>query len=292
MATENGILLFAYNNESIKYTELAKLCTLLVKKHLPHCGVTLVTDKNIDEGHPFDDVIIVEAGDSGHRTFRIPNGKTEEVTWHNKTRPHAYDLTPYEKTLLLDVDYLMFNNSLQWLFESDQELICHNNVYDITGKNSFIDDKLLHWSSTPMLWATVLYFTKNNTAKEFFNLVKLVRDNYQYYYNLYNFRSGPYRNDYAISIAYNLLNCNSYFQSPLFTLPSESTLTRVKPDTSVIYEYENKNKIEVSYITNTNIHIMNKHSIINCAKEILDYVFQPVISNQKTHVTYEKNQGT
>ena len=275
MPTENGVLLFAYDNETIKYTELAKLCALLVRKHLK-IGVTLITDTPI-EG-PFDDVIIVEAGNSGKRTFRNPNGETEELTWHNKTRPLAYDLSPYEKTLLLDVDYLMFNNSLQWLFDSKQELICHKNVYDVTDKNSFIDDKLLHWSSVPMLWATVLYFTRNDTAKEFFNLVKLIQDNYQYYYNLYNFKMGPYRNDYAISIAYNLLSIENYFHDPLFTLPSQYTISEVREDGTIIYEFDGRNKTEVSYINNTNLHVMNKHSILEHINEILRYATQPILT--------------
>lgn len=275
MPTENGVLLFAYNNESIKYTELAKLCALLVRKHLK-IGVTLVTDTPI-EG-PFDDVIIVEAGNSGKRTFRNPNGESEELTWHNKTRPLAYELSPYKKTLLLDVDYLMFNNSLQWLFDSKQELICHNNVFDITDKNSFIDDKLLHWSSIPMLWATVLYFTRNDTAGEFFKLVNLIQDNYQYYYNLYNFKSGPYRNDYAISIAYNLLSIENYFHDPLFTLPSQYTISEVREDGTIIYEFDGRNKTEVSYINNTNLHVMNKHSILEHTNEILRYATQPILT--------------
>ena len=281
MPTENGVLLFAYDNESIKYTELAKLCALLVRKHLPNTGVTLVTDNSIDG--PFDDVIIVEPGNSNRRTFRIPNGETEEVTWHNKTRPQAYDLTPYDKTLLLDVDYLMFNNSLQWLFQSDKELLCHNTVYDITGKESLIDEKMLHWSSIPMLWATVIYFTKNDTAREFFNLVKLVQDNYQYYYNLYNFKSGPYRNDYAISIAYNLLSLEHYIIDPLFTLPSQFTLEDVREDGTLVHNADG----EIAYIKNTNVHIMNKHSIIEHIDEILRYATQPTL----LHTTYEANQG-
>ena len=281
MPTENGVLLFAYDNESIKYTELAKLCALLVRRHLPNTGVTLVTDNSIDG--PFDDVILVETGNSGRRTFRNPNGETEEVTWHNKTRPQAYDLTPYDKTLLLDVDYLMFNNSLQWLFQSDKELLCHNTVYDITGKESLIDEKMLHWSSIPMLWATVLYFTKNDTAREFFNLVKLVQDNYQYYYNLYNFKSGPYRNDYAISIAYNLLSLEHYIIDPLFTLPSQFTLEDVREDGTLVHNADG----EVSYIRNTNVHVMNKHSIIEHIDEILRYATQPTL----VHTTYEANQG-
>ena len=280
MPTENGVLLFAYDNESIKYTELAKLCALLVRRHLPNTGVTLVTDNSIDG--PFDDVILVETGNSGRRTFRNPNGETEEVTWHNKTRPQAYDLTPYDKTLLLDVDYLMFNNSLQWLFQSDKELLCHNTDYDITGKESLIDEKMLHWSSIPMLWATVIYFTKNDTAQEFFNLVKLVQDNYQYYYNLYNFKSGPYRNDYAISIAYNLLSLEHYIIDPLFTLPSQFTLEDVREDGTLVHNADG----EVSYIRNTNVHVMNKHSIIEHIDEILRYATQPLV-----HTTYEANQG-
>ena len=281
MPTENGVLLFAYDNESIKYTELAKLCALLVRRHLPNTGVTLVTDNSIDG--PFDDVIIVEPGNSNRRTFRIPNGETEEVTWHNKTRPQASDLTPYDKTLLLDVDYLMFNNSLQWLFQSDKELLCHNTVYDITGKESLIDEKMLHWSSIPMLWATVIYFTKNDTAREFFNLVKLVQDNYQYYYNLYNFKSGPYRNDYAISIAYNLLSLEHYIIDPLFTLPSQFTLENVREDGTLVHNADG----EISYIRNTNVHVMNKHSIIEHIDEILRYATQPTL----VHTTYEANQG-
>ena len=281
MPTENGVLLFAYDNESIKYTELAKLCALLVRRHLPNTGVTLVTDNSIDG--PFDDVILVETGNSGRRTFRNPNGETEEVTWHNKTRPQAYDLTPYDKTLLLDVDYLMFNNSLQWLFQSDKELLCHNTVYDITGKESLIDEKMLHWSSIPMLWATVIYFTKNDTARELFNLVKLVQDNYQYYYNLYNFKSGPYRNDYAISIAYNLLSLEHYIIDPLFTLPSQFTLEDVREDGTLVHNADG----EVSYIRNTNVHVMNKHSIIEHIDEILRYATQPTL----VHTTYEANQG-
>ena len=281
MPTENGVLLFAYDNESIKYTELAKLCALLVRRHLPNTGVTLVTDNSIDG--PFDDVILVETGNSGRRTFRNPNGETEEVTWHNKTRPQAYDLTPYDKTLLLDVDYLMFNNSLQWLFQSDKELLCHNTVYDITGKESLIDEKMLHWSSIPMLLATVIYFTKNDTAREFFNLVKLVQDNYQYYYNLYNFKSGPYRNDYAISIAYNLLSLEHYIIDPLFTLPSQFTLEDVREDGTLVHNADG----EVSYIRNTNVHVMNKHSIIEHIDEILRYATQPTL----VHTTYEANQG-
>ncbi len=277
MPDEKGVLLFAYDNESISYTNLAIICALLVRKHLPGTGIALVTNNPVDG--PFDDIIHVDAGNSGRRTFRNPGGELEELTWHNKTRPLAYDLSPFQKTLLLDVDYLMFNNSLQGIFQTQEELVCHKDVFDITGMNSFIDDKLLHWSSIPMLWATVLYFTKGETAKAFFDLMKMIQENYMYYYNLYNFKKGPYRNDYAISIAYNLLSLEGYFDNSLLTLPSQHTLTDVREDGTVVYEFDNN----VSTAKNANLHIMNKHSILENANNIIRYATQPTL----IHTTHE-----
>ena len=168
---------------------------------------------------------------------------------------------------------------MQGIFQTQEELVCHKDVFDITGMNSFIDDKLLHWSSIPMLWATVLYFTKGETAKAFFDLMKMIQENYMYYYNLYNFKKGPYRNDYAISIAYNLLSLEGYFDNSLLTLPSQHTLTDVREDGTVVYEFDNN----VSTAKNANLHIMNKHSILENANNIIRYATQPTL----IHTTHE-----
>ena len=137
-----------------------------------------------------------------------------------------------------------------------------------------------------MLWATVLYFTKNDTAREFFNLVKLVQDNYQYYYNLYNFKMGPYRNDYAISIAYNLLNLEHYLLDPLFTLPSQYSIDTVREDGVVTYMFDDK----VSYVKNTNIHVMNKHSILEHIDEILIYATQPIVTQISSTGEWQRHE--
>ena len=44
---------------------------------------------------------------------------------------------------------------------------------------------------------------------------------------------------------------------------------------------------EIAYIKNTNVHVMNKHSIIEHIDEILRYATQPTL----VHTTYEANQG-
>ena len=84
MPDEKGVLLFAYDNESISYTNLAIICALLVRKHLPGTGIALVTNNPVDG--PFDHIIHVDAGNSGRRTFRNPGGdrkNTSELQSHS-----------------------------------------------------------------------------------------------------------------------------------------------------------------------------------------------------------------
>ncbi len=38
--------------------------------------------------------------------------KRQNEQWHNLDRCHAYDLSPYDTTLLMDIDYLPFTDNL------------------------------------------------------------------------------------------------------------------------------------------------------------------------------------
>ena len=88
-----GALLLATPHDTIDYIGFAKLAAKLIEKHL---GI----DTHIHVG---------EAKPGNVRAFRWHTGDTERVQWHNSDRPLAYDLSPYEETLLIDVDYLTFN---------------------------------------------------------------------------------------------------------------------------------------------------------------------------------------
>ena len=107
----SGILLFAYNNSHIDYAKHAIFCAKNVKKFL-NLPVSLVTDsksylqrqykKHVDV---FDSII--DDKTSTEQTKKFYNGQQyKKLTWNNYSRPNAYDLTPYEKTIAVSYTHL------------------------------------------------------------------------------------------------------------------------------------------------------------------------------------------
>ena len=85
--------------------------------------------------------------------------------WHNLDRCHAYDLSPYDTTLLMDIDYLPFTNNLLEYFNVDEDFLIHDKIHDLTntGVYNFRNNSII-----PMLWATVIIFKKTDRAKNIF----------------------------------------------------------------------------------------------------------------------------
>ena len=108
----NGILFYAYNNEYINYAEIANINAMLIKKHMAINSISVITDdataSQLDHSL-FEHIIIKNSKGATKRTFIYSDHK-ETVTWKNITRDTAYELSPYDNTVLLDVDYLIFNN--------------------------------------------------------------------------------------------------------------------------------------------------------------------------------------
>ena len=79
--------------------------------HFLNLPVTLVTDEAScasSTGYTFDKVVKVEPDKNNNRDWGI---------WINKGRYQAYDLSPYDETLLLDVDYMVNSDKLSKCFE-------------------------------------------------------------------------------------------------------------------------------------------------------------------------------
>ena len=99
-----GALIFARNNEHTDYVAMAKWSAKNIQRHL---GIEthIVTDQS--------------RTDSGARYF----SDAGTVTWHNTNRMDAYSLTPWDRTLLLDADYVVASNQLASLLECDQDFL-------------------------------------------------------------------------------------------------------------------------------------------------------------------------
>lgn len=260
-------MIFAHNSD-FNYVTQADLAAGLVRKNL---GVptTLVSDAESVDGielQHISDVILVDAPTDNVRTFRLPEGELRSV-WKNGTRHLAYELSPYDQTLLLDSDLMLFSSRLAHVFDTEHDLLCFDRAQDITGQNVFASDRYIGKRSIPMIWATAVYFTKGEFAKSVFDFVKLIRENYRYYSLLYGFSARPYRNDFAFSIALHTLagyGRRGYsFPWALATLTSNAEVLELRPDHGqLVFGYQT-DRYRISRIQGQDIHIMNKQVFNN-----------------------------
>lgn len=262
-----GVLIFAYNSK-LDYVSIATVAARLVKKYLG-LPVTLVTNTTEVDYGVFDRVIFQDLeGSNFNRTFWF-KGQKENMPWHNQNRSSAYELSPYDQTLLIDADYLMFNNSLLKLFDTDLEFACFDDVLDISGNKSLKAGAHVGIPGIPMQWATVVYFTKCTLAEYVFSMMQSIKDEYTYYSEAYNFNNILFRNDFAISIALQALtgySSKNFTSIPgaLITANTGTDLIEVRPNNELVFSWTGRdNKSYLTKIKNTNIHIMNKRNISN-----------------------------
>ena len=188
-----GVLLFATNTAETDYVGIAETNAKLIEKFL---------------GLP---TTIVQGHTTGNK--RLVDGAV--VEWNNGGRCDAYDLSPYDQTLLIDSDYLMLDKSLLATLETvDDYAIPHKNIY----VNSLATvDSMGPYAISPMLWATAIAFNKTPKAKALFDLVKIIQKNYSYYRSLYKIQPRNFRNDVAFTIADRIIN--GYVENPANRIP-------------------------------------------------------------------------
>jgi len=266
----NGILFYAYNNEKINYAEIANINAMLIKKHMKNNNVSVITDEETArdlDNILYDEIIIQPVVQSNRRKF-IYTDYNETVTWKNTTRDTAYDLSPYDTTLLLDVDYLIFDNYLDNIIEYDYvDFSCAYSSYDII-KNKKMTEMV---GKIPMLWATVIVFRKSQQAKQTFDYMEYVRNNYEYFAKLYGFTIRQFRNDYSLTIANKEMRTwtdkPALMLQTLWTFNLNAEIEHFTSHGGWIYKTQNTRAIH----SNMSIHIMNKHAILKFGEQIKNY---------------------
>jgi hypothetical protein len=259
----------------------------LAKKHLKK-SVSLVTDKfTIDwmkdsqiydiANTVFEHIIVVEKPQTNNSRKLYDGTDNVVVPFINSNRSSAWELTPYDRTLLIDSDYLIFSNRLSEYWNVDSDLMIGESINDIYDNTRVgYHDRYISDVGIKLYWATTVMFTKNTKTKIFFDLVKHIKDNYQYYADTYRFDSRQFRNDIAFSVAKHILN--GFEQNNVEELPPVLTLL----DKDVLYSVDKKLTVLISSkcdsnfcaaaISDTDIHIMNKQSIIRNKDLLLELI--------------------
>jgi hypothetical protein len=240
-----GALIFARNNEKIDYVAMAKWSARNIERHLgiPTHIVTDESDPGNNARH-FTDV--------GH------------VTWHNLSRMDAYQASPWEQTLLLDADYVVASDQLKALLNSNQDFLAHRLAYDVTGLNTFEGLNSFGDNCMPMWWATVIMFRRGDYARLIFESMRMIRDNWTHYRNLYKNSKATYRNDHALSIALGMVNGHTLTHAGipwgLASLTPEHKLTQLSADQYRVDFVNSENKPRWIELTN-DFHAMGKQQL-------------------------------
>jgi len=209
-----GALIFARNNEHIDYVAMAEWSSRNIERHLGIPTHIITDSAPSDNTRHFTDV--------------------GTVTWHNLNRMDAYRLSPWDRTLVLDADYVVATDQLRGVIDCDEDFLAHRWAFDVTGCNDFTG---LNWfgdNCMPMWWATVMVFNKSRHAELIFDAMAMIRDNWTHYRNIYKNSVATYRNDHALSIALGIVNGHTLDHAGipwrLASLTPEHRLTQLDSD--------------------------------------------------------------
>jgi hypothetical protein len=226
-----GVLIFAYNNKLVDYLAMANWSAKNIRRHLD-LPVAVVTDQLVPNNYRFEQIIHAKTTSNYTRKFAdLP----ENVTWYNGNRTDAYALSPWRQTLVLDADYVVASNQLKSILNLKQDFVAHNQTYDVTNNSGWDEHNYFGRNRMPMSWATVMMFRRSAHAEMIFELMAMVKQNWDHYKNLYGTNTRTYRNDYALSIAQNILSGHTltYPTIPwgLASVSHEHKLTQIDQDT-------------------------------------------------------------
>jgi hypothetical protein len=293
---DSGILLIAYNNGKIDYEKLALVTARCVKLHMNNNHVTLLTDQPTFDAlkleltpslaaKTFDHIIIDNVThERNTRTHRDSPWNEFTTQFNNKNKHSIFNKSPYNKTLMIDVDYLIGNDTLDAIFDTDSEVAMYKQALSVRNYKPRIWEQKLHPDGIDMWWSTAVYWRNDSElAKLFFGVWEHVKENYNYYKWLYKFPGVLFRTDYAVSIAVHILN--GHRQGNLIhELPGK--VMRFSEQIDDIAEFKEINdmilvcpdpkelwKSIASRVKNENVHVMNKMAILRHYPKIKQMIY-------------------
>ena len=282
-----GILIYAHNSRSVDYALMSVISGGLAKKYL-NVPVSLITDASTvnwmknsgisDIANKIFEHIIIDNNPQTNNSRKLYDGLDNTVVpFLNFNRSSAWDLTPYDRTLLIDSDFLIFSNRLSEYWNVDSDLMIGESIKDICDTSRVgYHDRYISDVGIKLYWATTVMFTKNEKTKIFFDLVTHIKNNYQYYADTYRFDSKQFRNDIAFSVAKHILNgfeqTNTEDLPPVLTLLDRDVLCSVNKKLTVLVSPKLDSNFCAAATSGIDIHVMNKQSIIRNKDALLELI--------------------
>lgn len=171
-----GFLVLAQNSD-VDYLRQAYALALSIKKTQPNINnISLVTNDKVPKKYKsvFHKILPIPFGD--HAT---------DSDWKVENRWKLYHATPYDETIVLDVDMLFLENMEHlWSFAKNRNMFFTSRVCDYKGRT--ITDKVYRKTfienDLPNLYSGLFYFKKSDESLKFFKILEFITYNWERVY--------------------------------------------------------------------------------------------------------------
>ena len=239
-----GVLLYCFDTPEVSYSTITDRCISLIQRNL-NLPVTVITDADT-KGR------IKSNCDT--RVIDVEKSNTKlNKPWYNLERHLAFDHSPYDRTAVMDVDYFCYSDKILRLLQSDNDFLVHKSAHEVLNMKEMRYDRE---AMLDLVWATVLIFDKTPRTRAIFDTVKLVKENYAHYCNLYRITYKNFRNDYAFAIALNQINGHREYDvipDSIATVRADAEIIELKHNGAVI-----KYKDKIISLQDQDLHFLNK----------------------------------
>ena len=184
---ERGYLIPAIDTESVDYLSCARQLARSIRQWHPDANISVLTVKRCSDP-VFDHVIPLPYGDLG--------GFVND--WQ------CFAASPYRQTIKLEADMVIASSIDHWwtMFE-------HRDLVISTGARDFYDQpatsryyrKVFDTNHLPDVYNAITYWRVSKTAKEFFQLVRNIFENWAEYKTLLKFPDEESSTDLVYAIA-------------------------------------------------------------------------------------------
>ena len=261
--TTKGLLIFAKNNEQFNYIKQAEVAATMAKHYLdvPVSLITIEEDYKDNTSDIWDKVIYLNDIEVVNGRGVYVEGKRQDITWYNLDRLLAYDLTPYDETILIDSDYLIQNSLLNNVWNNVEPMLMNTTSRTPAKHQEHIYEKVITDGYPNIHWFTVCYFRKCEEASEWFTVAKEIKENNDFYTTTFNSPYTFYRNDLTAAIASHIVNGHTDgWMKPLPTRQINSyapeSIIEVKKGSITLNTGEGPVRLK-----DTNVHLLNKFEI-------------------------------
>ena len=192
-----GFVILAVDVDGTDYVKCAEILANSIHQHMPMESVTLVTDKKY-YGSSFNQVLSLPYGDLDPKS-----------SWKLINDWQIYEASPYTHTIKLEADMILPRSiEYWWDVLCTRDLVVSSTIRNFKGEISdcrvyrrFIDDNAL-----PDAYNALTYFKKSDVARQFFEIVRDVFENWEQYRSVMKCSSQEeVSTDWAYAIACHLM---------------------------------------------------------------------------------------